>query len=88
MGPCRGSAVLSQFFFFAAFNNYQRLILRQDHIEYFQYGYSLIEALILGQGCPARRDQISGQASDFSNALRDIQLQPSCVGLCCARTLR
>jgi len=37
------------FFFFAAFNNYQRLILRQYHIEYFQYGYSLIEALILGK---------------------------------------
>jgi hypothetical protein len=37
------------FFFFAAFNNYQRLILREYHIEYFKYGYSLIEALILGK---------------------------------------
>jgi hypothetical protein len=37
------------FLFFAAFNNYQRLILREYHIEYFHYGYSLIQALILGK---------------------------------------
>ena len=37
------------FFFFGAFNNYRRLILREYDIEYFQYGISLIEALILGK---------------------------------------
>ena len=37
------------FLFFAAFNNYQRLILREYHIEHFQYGYSLIQALILAK---------------------------------------
>jgi len=37
------------FFFFGAFTTYRRLILRQYDIDYFQYGYSLVEALILGK---------------------------------------
>jgi hypothetical protein len=37
------------FFFFGAFNNYRRLILREYDLDYFQYGVSLIEALVLGK---------------------------------------
>src|SRR5262249_314700 len=37
------------FFFFGAFATYRRLILREYQIDYFQYGYSLIEALVLGK---------------------------------------
>ena len=37
------------FLFFGAFATYRRLILSEYQIDYFQYGYSLIEALVLGK---------------------------------------
>src|SRR5215831_480354 len=37
------------FFFFGAFTTYRRLILSEYEIDYFQYGYALIEALVLGK---------------------------------------
>ena len=37
------------FFFFGAFATYRRLILSEYQIDYFQYGYALIEALVLGK---------------------------------------
>ena len=37
------------FFFFGAFATYRRLILSEYKIDYFQYGYALIEALVLGK---------------------------------------
>jgi hypothetical protein len=37
------------FFFFEAFSTYRRLILAQYQIDYFEFGYSLIEALILAK---------------------------------------
>ena len=37
------------FFFFGAFATYRRLILSQYQIDYFQYGYALIQALVLGK---------------------------------------
>ena len=37
------------FFFFGAFATYRRLILSEYEIDYFQYGYALIEALVLGK---------------------------------------
>jgi hypothetical protein len=37
------------FFFFGAFTTYRRLILSQYEIDYFQYGYALIQALVLGK---------------------------------------
>jgi len=37
------------FFFFGAFTTYRRLILSQYQIDYFQYGYALIQALVLGK---------------------------------------
>ena len=37
------------FLFLGAFATYRRLILRQYQIDYFQYGYSLFEALVLGK---------------------------------------
>jgi hypothetical protein len=37
------------FFFFGAFITYRRLILSQYQIDYFQYGYALIQALVLGK---------------------------------------
>jgi len=44
-----GLVTLFLFLFFGAFNNYRRLILREYGVEYFQYGVSLFEALILGK---------------------------------------
>jgi hypothetical protein len=37
------------FLFFGAFATYRRLILSEYQIDYLQYGYSLIEALVLGK---------------------------------------
>jgi hypothetical protein len=37
------------FFFFGAFATYRRLILSEYDIDYFQYGYALVEALVLGK---------------------------------------
>lgn len=37
------------FFFFGAFATYRRLILSEYQIDYFQYGYALIQALVLGK---------------------------------------
>ena len=37
------------FFFFGAFATYRRLILAQYQIDYFLYGYSFVEALILAK---------------------------------------
>jgi hypothetical protein len=37
------------FFFFGAFSTYRRLILAQYQIDYFVYGYSLIESLVLAK---------------------------------------
>ena len=37
------------FFFFGAFATYRRLILSEYQIDYFMYGYSLVEALILAK---------------------------------------
>jgi hypothetical protein len=37
------------FFFFGAIATYRRLILSQYQIDYFQYGYAVIEALVLGK---------------------------------------
>jgi hypothetical protein len=37
------------FFFFGAFATYRRLILSEYDLDYFRYGYALIEALVLGK---------------------------------------
>jgi hypothetical protein len=37
------------FFFLGAFATYRRLILSEYQIDYFQYGYALIESLVLGK---------------------------------------
>jgi hypothetical protein len=37
------------FLFLGGFATYRRLILSEYHIDYFQYGYSLIEALVLAK---------------------------------------
>jgi len=37
------------FLFFSAFATYRGLILSEYHLQYFQYGWSLIEALVLGK---------------------------------------
>lgn len=37
------------FFFFGAFATYRRLILSEYQIDYFQYGYALVQSLVLGK---------------------------------------
>ena len=51
LGEMRKFAIIAAFLFvfLGAFATYRRLILRQYEIDYFQYGYSFIEALVLGK---------------------------------------